>query len=91
VTDVPLTPYEREALATIENGLGADDPDLASALRRGRPASELRRWRRPLVALAVVSLVLAVHPLVVELDVLGVGLLTAVLVLPWFAYTAWRV
>ena len=88
---MPLTPYEQRALATIEDRLGTDDPDLASALRRGRPASELRRWARPLVALAVVSLVLAVHPLVVELDPLGVGLLTGALVLPWLAYTAWRV
>jgi hypothetical protein len=35
VTDVPLTPYEQRALATIEDRLGTDDPDLASALRRG--------------------------------------------------------
>jgi len=91
VTDVPLTPHEQRALATIEDRLGADDPGLATALRRGRPASELRRWVRPAVVLVAVSIVLAVHPLVVELDVLGVGLLTGVLVLPWLVYTAWRV
>ena len=91
MTGMPLTPQEQRALATIEEGLGTSDPDLASALRRGRPASELRRWKRPLVALAAVSSVLAVHPFVVELDVLGVGLLTAALVVPWLAYTAWRV
>ena len=91
MTNVPLTPYEQRALATVEDRLGTDDPDLASALRRGRPASELRRWVRPLVALAVVALVLAVHPLVVELDPLGVGLLTGALVLPWLVYAAWRV
>ena len=91
MTDMPLTPSERRALATIEDRLGSDDPDLASALRRGRPAPALRRWVRPLVALAVVSLVLAVHPLVVELDPLGVGLLTGALVLPWLAYATWRV
>lgn len=88
---MPLTPYEQRALATIEDGLGADDPGLATALRSGRPASELLRWKRPVLALVAVCAVLAVHPLVVELDALGVGLLTAALVLPWLVYTAWRV
>jgi hypothetical protein len=88
---MPLTPHEQRALATIEDRLGADDPSLATALRRGRPASELRRWVRPVAVLVAVSLVLAVHPLVVELDVLGVGLLTGALVLPWLVYAAWRV
>ena len=91
MTDVPLTPHEQRALATIEDRLGADDPGLATALRRGRPTSDLRRWVRPSIVLVAVSIVLAVHPLVVELDVLGVGLLTGVLVLPWLVYTAWRV
>jgi hypothetical protein len=36
---MPLTPYEQRALATIEDRLGSDDLDLASALRRGRPAA----------------------------------------------------
>jgi Protein of unknown function (DUF3040) len=91
VTDVALTPHEQRALATIEDGLGADDPGLATALRRGRPVSELRRWVRPAGVLVALSVVLAAHPLVVELDVLGVGLLTGVLVLPWLVYAAWRV
>ena len=69
MTDVPLTPYEQRALATIEDRLGADDPDLAATLRRGRPASELRRWTRPVVALVAVSVVLAVHPLVDPIDI----------------------
>jgi hypothetical protein len=47
VTDVPLTPYEQRALATIEDRLGSDDPDLASALRHGRPAPALR-WELPI-------------------------------------------
>ena len=88
---MPLTPHEQRALATIEARLGADDPNLATALRRGRPTSELRQWVRPVAVLVVVSLVLAFHPLVVELDVLGVGLLTGALVLPWLVYAAWRV
>ena len=40
-----------------------------------------------MAALVAILLVLAVHPLVVELDVLGVGLLTGALVLPWLVYT----
>ena len=90
MTDVPPTPYEQRALATIEDRLGADDPGLATALRGGHPASDLRRWRRPVAALVVILLVLAVHPLMVEPDALGAGLLTGALVLPWLVYTARR-
>ena len=89
---MPLSPHEQRALAVIEKELGQDDPALAAALRRGRPPSPILRempfWAGQLWVLALLLSALAVHPLLFQLGVFGIGLLTAALVLPWLVNAA---
>ncbi|HWM01767.1 MAG TPA: DUF3040 domain-containing protein [Actinophytocola sp.] len=89
---MPLSPYEQRVLAVIENELGQDDPTLAASLRRGRPPSPIRRevpfWAGQLWVLTLALGALALHPLVLHLGVVGVGLLTGALVLPWLLNAA---
>lgn len=93
-----LSPREEKILAGIEDQLGQKDPALAATFARTRlPSSSARRclprWF-PLSAahtglLVLVLLVLVVaHPLAIELGPAGVGLLTAVLVVPWMVSAA---
>jgi hypothetical protein len=89
---MPLTPYELRALADIERELGTEDPVLAAALRRGRPPSPVRRdvpfWAGQLWVLTLLLAALVLHPLLFELGVFGIGMLTVALVLPWLLNAA---
>jgi Protein of unknown function (DUF3040) len=89
---MPLSPHEQRVLAGIENELDEDDPALAATLRYGRPPSLIRPevpfWAGQLWVLTLVLGALALHPLVLQLGVAGVGLLTGALVLPWLLNAA---
>lgn len=91
---MPLTPYELRALADIERELGTEDPALAAALRMGRRPSPIRRevpfWAGQLWVLVMLLAALALHPLLFELGVVGIGLLTVALALPWLVHAARR-
>jgi anti-sigma factor RsiW len=50
-----LSQYDRQQLELISNRLQADDPDLAKALREGRPPPRRSARRWPFVLLAVLA------------------------------------
>ena len=89
---MPLTAREQRILAAIEDELGHGNPGLVAALRSGRPPSPIRQqvpfWAGQLWVLTALLGALAVHPLLFELGVAGVGLLTGALVLPWLVTAA---
>jgi hypothetical protein len=85
---MPLSPREQRILAGIENDLGEADPALTAAFARARLRSAF--WRRyPLSAchtcLLIVALLalIVLNPLALQLGPAGVGILTAVLIVPW--------
>lgn len=86
---MPLSPREREILAGIEHQLGANDPALATTFQQtqlpGAPWTRFPVSIGHIAVLAVLLVVLAAHPLVVELGPLGVGALTVGLIVPWVA------
>lgn len=95
---MPLSPREQRILAGIERDLGQEDPALATTFATTRTPSsavrrEVRRWfplslvDTGLLVLILVVLV-AAYPAGVELGLPWVGLLTAVLVVPWLLRTA---
>jgi Protein of unknown function (DUF3040) len=83
-----LSRREQQILAGIENELGEKDPELAAALTQIRlPASfwqrfPLSRAHTSLLILALLTLVV-LHSLALELGAVGLGILTAALIVPW--------
>lgn len=83
-----LSRREQQILAGIENELGEDDPALAATLTQARPPASF--WQRfPLLPghtgqliLALLTLVV-LHSLALELGAVGLGILTAALIVPW--------
>ncbi len=81
---MPLSPREKQILAEIEHELQAQDPALSATFASAPP----HPLRVPFWAgqLCVLTLVLGV--LVFPLEIVGVGVLTVALILPWLAHTA---
>ncbi|TQM13507.1 DUF3040 domain-containing protein [Pseudonocardia kunmingensis] len=83
-----LSRREQQILAGIENDLGEKDPELAAAFTQARPGGSfgqrfpLSRAHTSLLILALLTLVV-VHPHVLELGAVGLGILTAALIVPW--------
>jgi Protein of unknown function (DUF3040) len=83
-----LSRREQQILAGIENELGADDPALAATLTQARPSASfwqrfpLSRGHTGLLILALLTLVV-LHSLALELGAVGLGVLTAALIVPW--------
>jgi hypothetical protein len=84
---MPLSPREQRILAGMENELGEADPALTAAFARARLRSSF--WRYPLSArhtcLLIVALLaqIVLSPLALQLGPAGVGILTALLIVPW--------
>jgi hypothetical protein len=85
---MPLSPREQRLLAGIENNLGESDPALTATLTRARLRSSF--WQRyPLSArhtcLLLVALLaqIVLSPLALQLGPAGLGMLTALLIVPW--------
>jgi hypothetical protein len=83
-----LAPREQRILAGIENELGETDPALTAAFARARLRSSF--WQRfPLSARHTCLLIVALLALIVlspralQLGPAGVGILTALLIVPW--------
>lgn len=83
-----LAPREQRILAGIENELGETDPALTAAFARARLRSST--WQRfPLSArhmwLLIVALLaqIVLAPVALQLGPAGVGILTALLIVPW--------
>jgi hypothetical protein len=85
---MPLSPRELRILAGIENELGESDPALTAAFARARLRSSFWQWY-PLSArhtcLLIVALLaqIVLSPLALQLGPAGVGILTALLIVPW--------
>lgn len=83
-----LSPREQRILAGIENELGEKDPALAATFTHARLPSSF--WQRfPLspghtflLILALLALV-GLHSLALEMGVVGLGILTGALLVPW--------
>lgn len=90
---MPLSPREQRILAGIENRLGESDPALTAAFARARLRSAFWQWY-PLSArhtwLLIVALLtlIALSPLALHLGPAGVGVLTALLIVPWLVSAA---
>jgi hypothetical protein len=90
---MPLSRREQQILAGIENELGEDDPALAATLTQARPPASfwqrfpLSRGRTGLLILALLTLVV-LHSLALELGAVGLGILTAALIVPWMVSTS---
>ena len=85
---MPLSPREQRILAGIANELGEADPGFTAEFTRARLRSSL--WQRyPLSArhtcLLIVALLAQIvfNPLALQLGAAGVGILTALLIVPW--------
>lgn len=91
---MPLTPDEKDTLTALERQLSTDDPALAAALAHGpRPLPRSRRYLLPArqVALLIGALsVLAVLGSIVadRFGVVGIGVVTASLIVPWLITSA---
>lgn len=83
---MPLSPREERILAAIEDGLGAQDPRLATALARVRRP---RRAQAPLgpaqiaALVAVLAVLVVVHAADLQPGVWGTAVLTLALLVPW--------
>ncbi|MHA6793815.1 DUF3040 domain-containing protein [Pseudonocardia bannensis] len=83
-----LSRREQQILARIENELDEKDPALAATFTQAPlPASFRRRFplsrgHAGLLILALLTLVV-LHSLALELGVVGLGILTAALIVPW--------
>jgi hypothetical protein len=88
--DMSLRPQEQQILIGIEDQLCRNGPALADLFARHPPPSVGREYFRPsaLLSLLVVVLVLA-YPLAALGGPAAVGLLTAVLIVPWMAACVW--
>ncbi len=88
-----LRPDEQRILASVEDQLSRDDPALADLFVRHPPpaAGRERWWSSALVGLLVVVLIglVLVYPLAALHGPAAVGLLTAVLIVPWMAACTW--
>ncbi len=91
---MPLTPDEKDTLTALERQLSTDDPALAAALANGpQPPPTSRRYLllAPQIALLIGALsVLAVLGSIVadRLGVVGIGVVTASLIVPWLVTSA---
>jgi hypothetical protein len=86
--DMSLRPQEHQILVGIEDQLSRNDPALADLFARHPPPSVGRDYFRPsaLLSLLVVLVVLVLaYPLAALGGPAAVGLLTAVLIVPWMA------
>jgi Protein of unknown function (DUF3040) len=91
---MPLSPHEERILATLEEELRAEDPDLDAVLSQTLPSSLAARQFVPpvrhllhLVA-ALISLVVAGVFFADQLGVAGMAVLTSAAVLPWLVHAA---
>jgi hypothetical protein len=91
---MPLTPDEKDTLTALERQLRTDDPTLAAALTHGpRPprGSRVHLLLARQIALLIGALsVLAVLGSIVadRFGVVGIGVVTASLILPWLVMSA---
>lgn len=89
---MPLSPHEQQILDRIEHELHTHDAALAASFRTSPPPGPAPRpvpfWAGQLGVLTLVLGVLVLHPLVLPLETLGIGALTAAMILPWLAHTA---
>ncbi|HXV91662.1 MAG TPA: DUF3040 domain-containing protein [Pseudonocardia sp.] len=86
-----LSPREQRLLAAIEEELGEQDPRLAAALAHTRPGTPARlpvRCSHAAALVAALALLVVVHVLGLEQGVLGTGVLTVALLVPWLVWTA---
>ena len=90
----PLSPYEEEVLAALEEELRVEDPALAAALTRTPPSSStappfLLPVRHVLHLLAALTGLIAVVAFAAgRLGVVGTAALTCTAVVPWLVRTA---
>jgi Protein of unknown function (DUF3040) len=95
---MPLSPREQQILAGIEQSLGEKDPALANTFAKARlpssPAHQgVMRWF-PLslvhtgMLVLILTVLVAAHPVAVELGRPWLGLLTALLIVPWLLSAA---
>jgi hypothetical protein len=88
----PLSPWERQVLAEIEDDLLVSDPRLARAIGRRDPLPAPRWW--PISVRSAVLLLVAQVVLIVAAAVTPasrwplLGLITAVVVVPWILLCA---
>lgn len=88
----PLSPWERQVLAGIENDLTLSDPRLADEMSR-RPSRRARRWwplSGPSTGLLVVALIVLV-PVGALLPASAwavLGVVTTMVVVPWLLLAA---
>jgi Flp pilus assembly protein TadB len=91
---MPLTPAQKKVLSALEHQLHADDPALAAALAQGprRP----RRSRRSLLPARQIALLIGALCVLAALGsivadragVVGIGVVTAALIVPWLVTSA---
>jgi DUF3040 family protein len=85
---MPLSPREQRILAGIENRLGESDPALTATFARSRLRSAFWQWyplsaRGTWLLVAALLALVVLSPLALQLGPVGLGLLTAVLIVPW--------
>jgi Flp pilus assembly protein TadB len=86
-----LSQYDRQQLELISNRLQADDPDLAKALREGRPRPMPSKRRWPFVVLAVLAaLVFAAGVAVGSVGFMFVGAVAIALIVVFYRRHARR-
>jgi DUF3040 family protein len=85
---MPLSPRERRILAGIEHDLGDSDPALTATFTRAQlPTSFWQRYPLSVrhTGLLIVALLaqIVLNPLALQLGPGGVGILAALLIVPW--------
>lgn len=92
---MPLTPDEKDVLTALEHQLQTDDPALAAALAHG-PRSPHRSHghlllpaRQIALLIGALSVLAALGSIVADrFGVVGVGVVTASLIVPWLVASA---
>jgi hypothetical protein len=91
---MPLTPDEKDMLTALEHQLRADDPALAAALAHGprpprRSRGHLLAARQIALLIGALSVLAALGSIVADrFGVVGVGVVTASLIVPWLVTSA---
>ncbi len=91
---MPLTPDEKDVLTALEHQLRTDDPALAAALAHG-PRSPHRSHghrvpaRQIALLIGALSVLAALGSIVADrFGVVGIGVVTASLIVPWLVASA---
>jgi hypothetical protein len=91
---MPLTPDEKDRLTALEHQLSTDDPALAAALAHGpqpphRSRGHLLLARQIALLIGALSVLAVLGSIVADrFGVVGIGVTTASLILPWLVTSA---